>query len=311
MRIMVLADDCGVSDANTSAIIECLDAGRISGTSLLAGGKAAAHAADLLGGRWGKNKAVKLGVHLNLFDGCCVADPREIPQLADEQGGFRFRLGNFLRKMLCASGKDLEKLNAQAAIEWQAQIDAVKSLLRAGAGEDIPLYLDGHQHIHAIPALRPALTQILQNNVFTHVRVTEELRCPFPVPAPLYKRVICVLRRELLTLWGKNVRRIAEEAGLATPDYFIGGLESGNLSLAGIEYGLRAVAAAGNEDALVEIMIHPGGDSGLSEDAATGTFRNFYTSPEREREKNLILSEDFLRLAARYDAGWNASSPQR
>ena len=309
MHCLPLADDCGISEANVAAIMRCIDAGALRGTSLMACGAALESGAAMLGRRMAENPALRAGAHLNLLEGRCTAAPDSVPLLADEQGRFRFSLGSLCLKLQTLSGRGRSALVGQIALEWHAQITTIHSLLKAATGwEDVPLYIDGHQHVHAIPALRPALGDVLGAVRAVHVRVPEEPR--YSCPAPPALAVVGSLRRELLAYWGRSLRAFLAARHVPAPAYFIGGFCSGSMTQERLAAGLAAVAARAANDAVVEIMTHPGpaGDQAgnlAKGQAGTDTFSRFYAAPEREEEARMLLSPRFHQTLAKYDPTWH------
>lgn len=300
MYCLPLADDCGVSERNVLAIMRCLDAGALKGASVMANGAGVALAAAMLGDRLRDNPDIRVGVHLNLFEGRCVAPPHAIPLLADSEGNFRYSLGKLLLSLPLYSPARKTALAAQAALEWRAQVDVLRDLLCAAANqEDVPLYLDGHQHVHAIPALRPALAEVLDTYRFVHVRVPEETRYRCPTPPTLF--LAGHLRRELLASWGRSLRRFLRSRGIAAPDFFVGAFASGRLTPEHLEAGLAAISSMTGDGTLVEIMVHPGGAPDMP---GTCSFAPFYHAPERIAEETMLLSPRFRKILARHDPSW-------
>lgn len=301
MYCLPLADDCGISEANVATIMRCLDTGALRGTSLMARGEALESGAAMLGRRMAENPALRAGAHLNLLEGRCTAAPETVPLLADEQGRFRFSLGSLCLKLQTLSSRGRSALVGQVALEWHAQISAIHTLLKAATGwEDVPLYIDGHQHVHAIPALRPALGDVLGTVRTVHVRVPEEPR--YSCPAPPALTVVGNLRRELLAFWGRSLRAFLAARRVPAPAYFIGGFCSGGMTMERLAAGLAAVAARAENDAVVEIMTHPGP---AAAQAGTDTFSRFYAAPEREEEARMLLSPRFHQTLAKYDPTWH------
>lgn len=305
MRCIPLADDCGISISNVDAIIQCIDSGGLRGTALLACGNALEYAVSRLAERLAKGAPLLVGAHLNLFEGRCSAPSERIPLLADRSGNFLHSLGSFCRAMYLGSSKRKNAFVEQTALEWHTQVEQIRALLRTALGRDVQIYLDGHQHVHAIPALRPALDSVLDMGEFTHVRVPEELRYVYPTPVSL--RIKGSLRRELLAFWGRSLRLHLRKRGVPAPDFFIGAFASGSMTIECIEAGLAAVVKKADSHSLVEIMTHPG--TQIHENAsATDPFMQFYTAPEREKEAKMLLSPNFHRIIRHYDPEYQGGS---
>ncbi len=331
MRCLPLADDCGISRPVTETIFRCLDAQSLRGTSVLAGGEYAAEAAQALGRRLYHTPQLAVGVHLNLLEGRALCPPAELPLLTDARGWFRHSLPSLWAALRLATRAEHRAFTQQMLLECRAQIHRVQAAVQAGwneaRGADAtpvqqqaicpPLYLDGHLHIHALPAFRPVLHALTEEYAFSHVRVPAELACAMPASAGLL--AVGTLRQSLLGLWGKNLRAWLDQKGIRHPDYFIGAFASGSMSLPMLKAGLERVRAEQpQEKALVEIMLHPcplpaapEADAAKQQYAAKQSvatrqarLATAYTNPARYRETQMLLSPAFHQLMAQHDPSW-------
>jgi len=132
-KIIINADDFGMSPETNRAIVSAFDAEKISSTTLMANMPAFEEACEL-GKRY--HLLGKIGVHLNLIEGFPLSEPiRRVPLFCDAAGMFRPR-------------KVLFRLTAEEAraveLEFAAQIDTcVARGIR-------PTHLDSHQHVHTV-----------------------------------------------------------------------------------------------------------------------------------------------------------------
>ncbi len=134
-RLVIHADDYGLSPGVNRAIEEALESGAVTSCSIMLG-EAAAHSAIA----WAAgHPQFDFGVHLNLTQGRPVLPPSQVPSLVDSHGHF-WRLGTFILR--CSTGRVRLR---EVELEWRAQI----GLLRA-AGVVIS-HLDSHQHVHLLP----------------------------------------------------------------------------------------------------------------------------------------------------------------
>jgi predicted glycoside hydrolase/deacetylase ChbG (UPF0249 family) len=133
-RLIVNADDFGLSPAVNRGIMELHTAGALTSASLLMNLPATA---DALARSAGTD--LDVGVHLNLTVGAPLAC--SVPSLVGPDGRFG-RLGMVLRRL--ASG---QLRLAEVEREWAAQIEAFLATGRTVA------HLDSHIHIHAWPGL--------------------------------------------------------------------------------------------------------------------------------------------------------------
>ncbi len=297
MRFLPLADDCGISPGADATILRCIEAGRLCGTSVMAGAPHAAKAGETLGRRLSRDPELRIGAHLNLLEGRCAAPAGELPLLVNERGEFKHNLASLWAALALGSRRNRAALLQQIAREWQAQVEAVRGWVAKGFGREsgFSLYLDGHLHVHVLPAVRPVLLELAAAFPPRHVRLLLEPRHLPPAPPAL--RLKGALRRELLTYWSRPLRGQLRARGIPTPDAFVGAYCSGSMTGPRLEASLAAVRKTAGPDALVELMFHPGGFSG-DERARLAhlPYAAFYTSPERRVEAELLLSPAFARL---------------
>ncbi len=132
--IIVNADDFGYSDGVCKSILELLDAGAITGTSIMC---AAEGAYDRFA-RWNVSALLGwAGVHLQLTSGRPISPPEDVPTLIDPTSG-RFRDPRV----------GLLPDPAEVGIEWRRQVAAAHEVLHGA-----PTHLDSHHGVHRIPEL--------------------------------------------------------------------------------------------------------------------------------------------------------------
>ncbi len=301
MRVLVHADDCGLSAGLNKTILDCLKAGAIHGASVVAGGDHAQEAAKVLRCGPARMGVPPVGVHLNILEGRAVCRAEEIAELVHPDGYFRHSLGSLTALLARPFSRSRAALLKAVAKEWSAQVESIRR-----AVPDTPLYLDGHLHVHILPALRPVLLSLVEQYAIAYVRVPREER--FFAPAPPGLRLVGTLRRELLFFWSRGLPGQLAKRGVRTPDYFIGAFCSGAMTLPRLAAGLAYTAKKASSEALVEIMTHPGSFAPEERDAAALKYGAFYSSENRARERAMLLSADFRNTLARYDASWQERS---
>jgi predicted glycoside hydrolase/deacetylase ChbG (UPF0249 family) len=135
LRLVVTADDLGLSDGVTRGILESHRSGIVRSTSLLVtfptGEEAAALARE--------ERDLEVGLHLDLVGGAPASDPARVRSLVRPDGRFH-RLGAFLTRV--ASGRIRA---AELAAEIRAQVARARSW---GVAADA---WDSHRHVHAMP----------------------------------------------------------------------------------------------------------------------------------------------------------------
>ncbi len=138
VKLILNADDLGLSPAVNDAILAALADGTCTSTSVLGNGPATA----ALAGQLERFSGVSVGVHLNLTEFApLTAVPLLQPLLQDG--------------LLCARSLEITRAQADSVYdEWCAQVLAVREL---GA----PLsHLDSHQHVHYHPVLFRVLKRV-------------------------------------------------------------------------------------------------------------------------------------------------------
>ncbi len=258
-RLIVNADDFGLTPGVNRAILELNAAGVLTSATLMATGAAfrsAIHAAFV-------QPSLGVGCHVVLVDGAPVLHSSEIPSLASAEG-FRPSLGAFTRDLLRGRirSSDIER-------------EAVAQIRRLQCAGITVSHVDTHKHTHMFPrVLRPLLRAALACGV-------PAIRNPFEpgwalraTRAPLGRRV----QVHLLTLYRNQFLRAVRAAGLLTTQGAVGVLATGTLDAATLERLLAAMPAGA-----WELVCHPGYD-----DAALAASRTRLTA-SRETERAALL----------------------
>ncbi len=151
-RLIVNADDFGMSRGITDGIILAHRYGFVTSTSLMANMPAAEYAVA----RLAEVPRLGVGVHLNICAGRPILPPKEVPSLVDANGGFHNPVVMSRRLWTWwAGGREIEA-------EFRAQIRWMKD---HGV---LPTHADSHHHMHIYPAAaRP----------FTRALAAEGIRC--------------------------------------------------------------------------------------------------------------------------------------
>jgi hopanoid biosynthesis associated protein HpnK len=242
-RLIVNADDFGLTAKVNQAIIAGHYRGLISSTSLLANGEAFESAVAL------SRQAPRLGVgvHLNLTQGRPVAPGSSIPSLVNGQGSFARPPGSLWRAIILGrvSTADIEK-------ELRAQIEKV---LAAGI---VPTHLDSHKHVHALPVLGKMGIRLARAYGIPAIRCVAERRSALGRLLRRYPRATTTIFRQLLTscalaLISRGWSRRLRQAGIARASHFYGLTPTGFLD----EEILREILCH-LPDGTSELMCHPG-----------------------------------------------------
>lgn len=236
-RVIVNADDFGLTPGVNRAISELHQDGVLSSATLMA----LAVATDNAVGLALSTASMGVGCHVVLVDGQPVLPPSEIPTLVDQKTGMFYpTLGGFLRRVLTGYIRPAE-IETEAA----AQISLLKE-----RGLQLT-HFDTHKHTHMFPAvLRPVLRAARAAGIRC-------LRNPFE---PEWSRRgtprAPLLRRMEVSLLGRlepAFQRVVAEEGFATTDGALGVLATGTLD----ETTIRSLLQ-GAPPGTWELVTHPG-----------------------------------------------------
>lgn len=155
-RIIVNADDFGVSQIVNKEIERMIEVGAISSTTIMANGACLEEACSFAK----THPTVSYGVHLCLseFDSITKSPVLQKYGVTDEKGRFIrlaiFHFSKFPTELLCAIKEEL-----------LAQIRIIKSY-------DFPLsHCDSHHHVHTIWGLQNVFDEVLREEGFTKIRI--------------------------------------------------------------------------------------------------------------------------------------------
>lgn len=235
IRLVVNADDFGISTRINEGIVRAHCEGIVTSTSLMAVGRAFAHAVECCN----LVPTLDVGVHLTL-----VAEQPLLPErtsLVGDDGRFPEGAGALLRRWLRGRIR-----SADVRAEWSAQIERV---LDHGIRVT---HLDSHQHVHALPGLAEVCLELAARYQIPFVRVPVE---------PLQWGQ-CMSRHDCNRMLGSlALRTCASLAGLtgkgkgiSPPLRFLGFQDGGRLD----EPRLQRLLHSLRPGRAYELMCHPG-----------------------------------------------------
>src|SRR5215468_9714452 len=158
-RLIVNADDFGMTEGVNRGIIDGHTRGVISSATLMANMPAFDAAVRLAK----DHPALGVGLHFNITQGRPVADSSRVSGLIDDRGEFWGTSTALLRRALTGS------LNTEeVVIELRAQIEkAVHAGLRL-------THVDSHKHSHALPQICEAIIATIKDYGINAVRLPRE-----------------------------------------------------------------------------------------------------------------------------------------
>lgn len=219
MRLIINADDLGISAQANAAIFDLMAAGLVTSATLMANGPALEEAAAASRGFPG----CSFGVHLNLSQFPPLRPHPAFAGILDAQG-------NFSKKVLTAAvGFSLLR---PVLAEWRAQVERIQAL-----GVSVS-HLDSHDHVHVrLPALFPILKMIQREYGIRKVRITKNI---YSSRSPLRSRgLLC--RKKFFNYALRHVYRTVTTSGFTDFQSF-----------------LDAAGEARRWHSSVELMVHPG-----------------------------------------------------
>lgn len=257
-RLIVNADDLGLSPAVNRGIVELHRAGAVTSASLLMNLPSTADALALTEGL-----PLDIGVHLTLTVGRPLAGG--LPSLVDGSGAF----GKAHLARQIARGR---LRLAEVEREWSAQIEAFLATGRPLA------HLDSHLHIHALPWLRRVALRLAWRYGVGAVRLRAHGLALWPgLPLPVGP----------LARWRLPVSAPARALPVSTSDHLLVLTAMGpRATIANVRRLLRYLPPG-----LTELVVHPGYvDAELCRlDPLRGP---------RERELRLLRSAEWAALLA-------------
>lgn len=128
-RLVINADDFGMSSGVDQGIVEAMEVGVVTSTSCLVFGEPPQIPPAIRG---------RVGVHLRLTDGAPVSSPETIPTLVNSEG-------RFPNSREAVRARRVDPLDV--VCEWRAQMAMFS---RSGVR---PTHIDTHHHSHGLPDL--------------------------------------------------------------------------------------------------------------------------------------------------------------
>jgi predicted glycoside hydrolase/deacetylase ChbG (UPF0249 family) len=262
-RLIVNADDFGLTSGVNRSIIELHAAGVLTSATIMAKAVATDEAIEMARSR----PTLGVGCHVVLVDGTPMRDQTTISSLVNRQTNrFQPTLGAFLQRLFTGRIKASD-IEAEAT----AQIARVQE-----AGLRLT-HVDTHKHTHMFPrVLRPLLRAAKDAGI--HM-----IRNPFePIwsvnatrEAPDLRRLqVIALRR-----YEPAFLRVVAEEGFTTTDGAVGVLATGTLDLSGVVSLLSAMP-----EGTFELVTHPGYNDVDLEHSHTRLLAS------RELERNALLA---------------------
>ncbi len=276
-KLIINADDFGLSNANNEAIILGHKAGIITAASIITNMPAYKNAIELLE----DINNIDLGFHFNIMEGKSLTNPS---LLCNSEGYFNCSFQELIFK-----SQD-EKCIKQIENEFRAQIEKIINIHKIS-------HIDSHVHTHSIPKIFKLICKLAQEYNINFIRTQKEI--PYIVPNKILniKFPINIIKNIILNVHTSiNIKEL-KKSKIKNNDYFIGAMYTGNMTEETILKGLKKI----NEDnTITEIIIHPYTSQYISKNKYNNYIEFLITQNPKFKEKlensGFVLSKylDFI-----------------
>lgn len=263
-KLIVSADDFGLTEGINSGIIKSAGEGIVTSASLMANVPAFEHAVALAR----STPDLAIGVHLNLLKGRPLQPASKVRSLVNADGVF-YTLPQFIPRLLFG------RIDfAEVERELRSQIEWISA-----TGLKVT-HLDSHRHFHIYPSLLKLIVRLAREYQINRVR------CPLGIS--VFPRSFKEL---LLNGFAQRARRMLDESSI--------GHNGGFLDLLKIETSSNSVRAFAGfcenlPPGVTELDCHPG----FITDELNGIEATIH---DRERQMEILTNPDILRLLQQYD----------
>jgi chitin disaccharide deacetylase len=251
-QLIVNADDFGASGAINSAIVQARQRGLLTSASLMVAGAAALEAVRIAG----DDPGLAVGLHLTLSCGTSVLPHEVIPSLVDQKSCFA--------DSPVAAGLKYY-FDPRSRVQLEMEIEAQ---FKAFASTGLSLsHVDGHQHLHAHPAVLPKIIELAVRYGAHGVRVPIDPFWPNlrANRSRLLSKVGVAIGHAYLA---NTIRGILSRTSLRHCDASIGSLMSGRMDRDYVVRMLRSLDCRA-----IEIYCHPSLTSTDARGPNTGDLR--------------------------------------
>jgi hopanoid biosynthesis associated protein HpnK len=235
LKLLVHADDFGLSEQINTGILQAHLHGILTSTSLMANGAAFDHAMSICQ----SVSTLDVGIHLTLVEEQPILDTESVPSLVNEEGRFHRHATTFTKKYFMGKICLREVRN-----ELEAQI---RKVINRGVSVS---HLDSHQHLHMLPQILRITVELARQYGIPAIRLPRERVRSYMLPG---KGTIA----RFLQLVGLNLFcYLGRHADVRRTDHFVGFFYGGNLHKQHLHTVLQHLPHTGT----CELMCHPGFD---------------------------------------------------
>jgi predicted glycoside hydrolase/deacetylase ChbG (UPF0249 family) len=240
IRLIINADDFGLSEKINFEIIKSYRYGLLRSASLMANGKSFDNAVKMIS----DNPDLDIGVHLTLVAEKPLLAPDNVRSLLNADGFFNMSAVKFAKKYF---------MNKIDPFELKSECSAqIEKIIAHGIK---PTHIDSHQHVHVLPDIFRIVTDLAKKYKIPFIRIPKEDFQNYMLRNQrFYGRVIQMFLLNILCSQQKrnDVMSLDHFAGF----YFGGHLNKNNI--------LRVINNLPS-DGVCELMCHPGFDMSSSQ----------------------------------------------
>jgi predicted glycoside hydrolase/deacetylase ChbG (UPF0249 family) len=299
--LIVNADDLGISQGTNLAIERAFREGIVTSASLMANMAALDHAVDQVVAR---NPGLGIGLHLCLTSGRPVLPAGEVPLLVGPDGMFCHGFLGLMRLRRAQGDEAVEQMTCELEAQ-AARLD--------GRGIAVD-HVNGHQHIHMIPAIFPVAARLARERKAA-LRIPDAGR---PGPRlPIIRRLQAsmgsgLLKVAILSTLTRWSRRQGES--FVSADHCLGVAQSGGMTLSILRDLLQGLPPG-----VTEIFVHPGQPDAVDPAPVCSALdREFLRSGRRAVELEAVLGMGLREMLSRQGVAvtsfrevWKKEIPQR
>lgn len=259
LKLIINADDFGLSQNVNDAIIESYRKGILRSASLMANGKSFEHAVSCIK----SNTDLDIGIHLTLTEQKPILDSFKVASLVDEKGYLPEHAIEFSMKYILGkiSHREIQK-------EISAQFEKILD-----NGIKIS-HIDSHQHLHLLPQILNWTNQMAKHYNIKFIRLPKENLSSYMLNIPNSpSRIVQMIILNYLCLRAKNQK-------INRSDYFAGYYLGGKLNKKNLITVINNLPSAGT----CELMCHPG-----SNDLSRKRFFSYY---RKENELAALMDDE-------------------
>lgn len=285
MNIIVNADDFANSPNMSDIICRCFDEGVLNSTSIMINSPQLDYSLEKLSQR----PELRKSLHLNIAEGKSISNPIDVTYLLDENNLFCKSFETIFFEYYFGTSLKRKQIKEHIKEEYKNQI-----LLYAQKLNMQSINIDSHQHYHTIPFITDILIALQKelNITFAYIRAPRE---PFFIDLSSFGNLknylgLNLIKHLLLNFLSLSLKKKLAKNNIRYSELFIGVLFTGNMTFNSIK---KAIGLQINAKS-IEILLHP---AYLSETELLSweesKFKNFYIDPNREKEMNILLLDEF------------------